>query len=70
MAKHFNRLQDGMEISCLLCLWNFSETKEDRQLVLKKIGLEPFLHSLLKDTSDVHDGILRVNEVSVGCLAQ
>ena len=69
MAKHFNGQQEEMEVFCLLCLWNFSETKEDRQLVLRKIGLEPFLYSLLKDIPDVHDCFLRVNEVSVGCVA-
>ena len=66
MIKSFNSLQDTLETSCLDFLWNFSETKEDRQLVLKKIGLEPFLHSLLKDTSKVG----YQNKLSVRCLAQ
>ena len=70
MAEHFNAQQNEMETKCLICLWNFSETKEDRQLVLMKIGLEPFLHSLVKDTSDAHGNTLRVNEASMGCLAQ
>ena len=70
MAEHFNFQQNEMESNCLIFLWDFLETKEDRQLVPMKMGLEPFFHSLLKDTSDVHgNNTLRVDEASMGCLA-
>ena len=73
-ARLFNDQQAGLEIFCLSCLWNFSETKEDRSLVLRKIGLEPFIHSLLKfDVPDVVDDnriydVIHANEASLGCL--
>ena len=72
VVNYFNEKQNELEIFCLLCLWNFSEIKEDRQLVLREIGLEPFLHSLLKTGPDDYLGhsLIHVNEASVGCLAQ
>lgn len=73
--KYFNERQEALEISCLHALWNFSEMKAERQLVLREIGLEPFLHSLLKDESNVvypveNSNLGKINESSAGCLAQ
>ena len=75
--KRFRERQLDLEVFCLLCIWNFSEIKEDRRLVLKTIGLDPFFYSLLKDPTDFEGieqveeyDIIRVNEASVGCLAQ
>ena len=73
LARHFNDKQAELEICCLSCLWDFSETKEDRSLLLRKIGLEPIVHSLLKDIPDVVDDnriydVSRANERSLGCL--
>ncbi|CAB3998561.1 uncharacterized protein LOC113664598 [Paramuricea clavata] len=73
VARHFNDQQTELEIRCLSCLWSLSETKEDRSLLLRKIGLEPILHSLLKDIPDVVDDnriydVSRANERSLGCL--
>ena len=65
--SYFNDKQSDLELYCLMCLWNFSEIKEDRKLVLRKIGLEPFIDSLLKDALV---GVIHINEASVGCLAQ
>ena len=76
MARYFNCEQNELEVLCLNCLWCFSEIKEDRQMVLRKIGLEPFIHSLLKVSSpDIDDDIgedvcFRVNQASMGCLSQ
>ncbi|XP_028395295.1 uncharacterized protein LOC114519372 [Dendronephthya gigantea] len=72
---YFNEKQEELEIFCLYTLWNFSEMKADRQLVLKVIGLEPFLYSLLKDESSVKDlekksRLNQINDSSVGCLVQ
>ena len=69
MAWYSNEKQNDLELYCLMCLWNFSEIKEDRQLVLRKIGLEPFIDSLLKDAPEP-DAVINVNQASVGCLAQ
>jgi hypothetical protein len=76
MARYFNREQNDLEMKSLACLWNFSEIKEDRQMVLRTIGLEPFIHSLLKvSPPDTDDDIgehvcIRVNQTSMGCLSQ
>ena len=64
VARLFNDKQAELEIICLFCCWDFSETEEDRSLVLRKIGLEPFIHSLLKLD------VTRANEASLGCLVQ
>jgi hypothetical protein len=76
VPRYFNHEQNILEVLCLKCLWCFSESKEDRQMVLRKIGLEPFIHSLLKVSSpDIDDDIredvcFRVNQASMGCLSQ
>ncbi|CAB4018738.1 uncharacterized protein LOC113664598 [Paramuricea clavata] len=72
VASYFNNKQTELEMCCLSCLWVFSEIEEDRSLVLKKIGLEPFIHSLLKNTPDVDDDddwTCDVVHASSGCLA-
>jgi hypothetical protein len=71
VASYFNNKQTEVETCCLSCLWVFSEIEEDRSLVLKKIGLEPFIHSLLKNTPDVDDDdwTCDVVHASSGCLA-
>ena len=74
--RYFNREQNELEVSCLRGLWSLSEIKEDRQMVLRTIGLEPFIHSLLKvSPPDTDDDIgahvcIRVNQTSMGCLSQ
>ena len=70
--RYFNREQNELEVSCLQCLWNLSEIKEDRRMVLRTIGVEPFIHSLLKVSSDIDDSVehVYINQASVGCLAQ
>jgi hypothetical protein len=75
-VRYFNREQNELEVSCLRGLWSLSEIKEDRQMVLRTIGLEPFIHSLLKvSPPDTDDDIgehvcIRVNQTSMGCLSQ
>ncbi|XP_028395296.1 uncharacterized protein LOC114519373 [Dendronephthya gigantea] len=65
-----NHNSNRLEISCLHCLWNFMEKEKDRSIVLKMIGLEPFINSFLKVSSDVDQEyfVISINEAAVGCL--
>lgn len=68
--KDVNDNGDKLEILCLFCLWNFMEMERDRSIVLKRIGLKPFINSLLRVASDTDQEYLvfHINEAAVGCL--
>lgn len=65
----FYEHQNVLEHMCLLTLWNYSELKQDRRMVLQKIGLDMFLESLIRNP-DCDGQIHLINEAAVGCLAQ
>lgn len=67
-----NGNQNLLEYGCLITLWNYSETKEDRRMVLKEIGLDMFMKSLVKQphNGDEYLEVSQINEAAVGCLAQ
>ena len=63
----------NLEISCLMFLWNFSETKYARQLVADKGGFDMMLKSLMHQSDKeflekyvIHD----IFDVAVGCLSK
>ena len=63
----------NLEICCLTFLWNFSETRNARQLVVGKGGFDMMLKSLMHQSSEeflekyvMHD----IFDVAVGCLSK
>ena len=67
--------QKSLEYYCLYALWNYSELEEGRRIVLKNIGLDMFIKSLVRSPLQGHEGVLEpevidINNSAVGCLAQ
>ena len=67
--------QKLLENSCLGTFWSYSELEEGRRIVLKNIGLDMFIKSLVRSPLQGHEGVLEpevidINNSAVGCLAQ
>lgn len=65
-----------LQMHCLSLLWNFSETRDDRWLVLKNGGLQWVTNALLLNPHEYTTEdeefweIAGINETAVGCLVQ
>ena len=74
--RDLNNEQMVLHMHCLSLLWNFSETRHDRRMVLKKGGLPFVIEALLSDpdeylpSSDEYWEVASINETAVGCLVQ
>lgn len=78
MLRFINAVQINLLVVCLTFLWNFSETKQDRKLIIEK-GLFPLtLDALLFDPNmkydfdplnELGDMVVEVNEQAIGCVA-
>ena len=71
-----NNEQRALQTNCLSFMWNFSESRHDRQLVLKYRGLkwvtEALLLEPLDESMDEHERwhTVGIHESAVGCLVQ
>ena len=71
MLKTVCDQQKLLEYACLFILWHYCESKEEQEIVLKKIELDMFIKSLMKDPCQTHEvdlGVININEHAVGCV--
>ena len=73
MLRSVTDNQKILEYSCLGAVWSYSELEEDRRIVLKKIGLDMFMKSLIRNpwqADELDPEVININECAVGCLSQ
>ena len=73
MLKSVTDNQKILEYSCLGAVWSYSELEEDRRIILKKIGLDMFVKSLIRSpwqADELDREVININECAVGCLSQ
>ena len=76
--RFLNAEQTHLLVSCLTFLWNFSETGQDRKLIIEKgvlplateaLLLDPYGEYYFDPLSELRDLMIEVNEQAIGCVA-